>query len=409
MGELRRVIIVCDVATISGGAAKVALDGAMGLARRGIETHLFSAVEPIAPELEQAGVKVTCIGQQYFLGDSNRFAAARRGIWNDEAKSAFHSMLQKFSPKDTVVHVQQWMKALSPSVYAPVVENRFPFTVTLHDYFIACPQGGFLVVPTGEVCERRPMSLSCVACNCDPRNYAQKLWRVARQVGQNRVLFRSKALRHVVYVSDRSRSVLEPVLPSYLNWHFVPNPIEVPHRPRVDPTQNRDYVFVGRLSKEKGVGIFAHAAREAGVPAVFIGDGDQHDSILEINPDAEMAGWLKPGEVLERLAASRALVFPSIWHEMQGMAVAEAASLGVPALVAEHCAAADAIVNNETGLLAMRGSVGDLVIKLRRMQDDTLVDRLSKAAYERFWNAPPTMQRHVDALLQTYDAVLTSP
>lgn len=409
MNQPKRVIVVTDYAWVIGGASKVAILSAIALAERGYDTHHFSAVGPVDKDLRAAPVDVHCLGERAILDEPNRFVGARKGLWHRDAARAFARFLAGFSPADTLVHFHQWTKALSPAIFAPVLERNFRFVVTLHDYFISCPNGGFLIYPSGQICHRTPLTLDCITCNCDPRNYAHKLWRVARQVIQQRLLLSSGALTNVIYVSEFSRAVLSQHLPSVVNWHFVPNPIQSERHPRVDVTRNRAYVFVGRLSKEKGGALFAYAAKKTGVPAVFIGDGEEREAILRCNPDAEITGWVTPQEVYARLGEARALVFPSIWYEMQGLTVAEAASIGVPSIVGDRSAAREYVRDGETGLYMQGTSADDLASKLELLKDDGVLRRLSVAAYDDFWRRPPSMDVHVAHLEDAYRRIFATP
>ena len=400
-----RVIIVTDYAWVVGGASKVAMLSAIALAHRGYDTYYFSAVGPVANELADAPLTVRCLGELESLREPSRLTGARKGLWNLKARSALKRLLQNFSPRDTIVHFHQWTKALSPSVFSPVLDQGFRFVITLHDYFTSCPNGGFLVYPESEICTRTPLSASCILCNCDPRNYAHKLWRVARQTIQNRLLIHSEGLNNVIYASDFSRRILAHHLPRTLRWYFVPNPIQVEQVPRVDVRRNREYVFVGRLSKEKGGVIFAEAAKQANVPAVFIGEGEQRPTILAANAEAEITGWVTPAEVYARLARGRALVFPSIGYEVQGLTVCEAASMGVPSIVGERTAAREHVSNGKNGLYAKTASVDDLAEKIAMLEDDTLLERMSIAAYDGFWHCPPSTEEHVRYLEIAYRAI----
>ena len=149
MNQPKRIVIVTDYAWVIGGASKVAILSAAALARRGYDTHHFSAVGPVAKELAEAPVRVHCLEEQAILEQPSRLVAVQKGLWNRRANHAFIDFLKEFSPQDTLVHFHQWTKALSPSIFAPVLARGFRFVVTLHDYFACCPNGGFLVYPKG--------------------------------------------------------------------------------------------------------------------------------------------------------------------------------------------------------------------------------------------------------------------
>ena len=177
------ILILNDFGHINGGAAQVAIADAIALAQAGHAVTYLCAVGPVAAKLPAAGVRVICLEQQEIALDSDRFGAARRGLWNFQAARALDRLLAAY-PALPIVHIHGWSKALSGSVCAAALARRAPVVVTLHDFFSACPNGGFYQYPQQRICELRAMSPSCIACNCDSRSYAQKLYRVARQAVQ---------------------------------------------------------------------------------------------------------------------------------------------------------------------------------------------------------------------------------
>ena len=100
-----------------------------------------------------------------------------------------------------------------------------------------------------------------------------------------------------------------------------------------------------------------------------------------------------------------ALVFPSIWYEGQPLTVLEAKALGTPVIVSDGCAGRDCVADGVDGLWFRRNDADNLAEALRRFgQAD--VDALSRAAYERYWAEPATLERHVAAILALYRGLL---
>ena len=62
---LKNIVIVNDCAHIEGGAASVAINSAIGLAKH-YSVYLFSAVQPIDRRLEEVGVRVICMGKRTY-------------------------------------------------------------------------------------------------------------------------------------------------------------------------------------------------------------------------------------------------------------------------------------------------------------------------------------------------------
>jgi glycosyltransferase involved in cell wall biosynthesis len=200
---------------------------------------------------------------------------------------------------------------------------------------------------------------------------------------------------------------LRPWLPRSANYLRVRNPINIEKAPPSVPSNNRVFTFVGRLSPEKGAAVFASAARLADVGAVFVGSGRESLKIPTLNPDAILLGWQARAGVIQAIRSSRAIVFPSLWHETQGLVVMEAAAVGVPAVVSDACAARDNIVDGVSGLLFRAGDVADLAAKLRLLDSDQqLVEALGKAAYEQYWASPCTLYNHVQDLVGCYNYLM---
>jgi glycosyltransferase involved in cell wall biosynthesis len=224
---------------------------------------------------------------------------------------------------------------------------------------------------------------------------------------QNRFGRIPSSISAFIAVSDYSLSILRPLLPPSSRVFRVDNPIDIDRAAPSSILHNDTFTFVGRLSPEKGATMFAEASRLARVQAAFVGSGSEVEEISRLLGAGVLRGWQDRAGVIRSIQASRAIVFPSLWHETQGMVVSEAAALGVPAIVSDACAARDAVVDGETGLLFRAGDASDLARKLALLRDDHLLaPALGLEAYQRYWRAPSTYETHVKALVACYEKVL---
>ncbi len=397
------VIVLNDYASANGGSSIVALNSARELARRGGRVTLFTAV---GPEID--GLENICLHQQEIVSDPNRLRAIGHGLHNFSAARALRRALAGRDPRRTILHVHTYTKALSASVIAAGLDLGFPVVLSLHDFFITCPTGGFFVHKDAALCLRRPLSLDCVTCSCDRRNYGHKLWRTARTALQNRVLKLDRRLTHLIGISDFSVKIMEPYLPTTTPVTVVRNPVQCEDLGPAPVAENAPFVFIGRFSREKGPLLFAEAVAKSGVPALFIGDGELRAEAERIAPGATFTGWLPEHEVRAQLRRARALVFPPLWYETLGLVVIEAAAAGIPAIVASRCAATDFIRHDDNGLVFEHGSVDALCEQMHAMQNPSTAARLGQAAYRWHWDNPWTVERHVDDLLAVYDRALTA-
>ena len=404
---VQHVVVVNDSAHVNGGSAQVAIASARLLAEAGMQVHYFCATQPIDATLQVPGITVVCTGQADLLGAGSRAAAAVRGLWNTQAAHQLQRLLAGLPPQHTVVHVHGWTKALTASVFPAAQRAGLPVVLTLHDYFTACPNGGFYDYQRQEICQRTPMGLSCVATHCDSRAYSHKLWRLARQVVIKQLASVPAGLSDVIVLSQTSQRVLQPHYPASVRWHAVRNPIDVAPSQRTRAEANKPFVFVGRLAAEKGADLFAEAASALGLPARVVGDGEERAGLQARWPTLAVTGWLAPAQVQAELAGARALVLPSRWYEGQPLVVQEALAMGVPVIVADRTGSRDLVVHGENGLLFEQGKLESLQAMMGQLAaDDTLVQGMSERAHAMFWQDPPTAANHLRDLLPVYATAL---
>lgn len=402
------VICVVDSASEDGGASQTALSTAVELARRGVTVTLFTGLGPVSSLLFGIhNLRVICLNQKHILHNSNRIEAATQGLWNFEAAACLRRVLGSSPQGRTVVHIHTWQKCLSNSVLSEAVASRLPTVITAHGFELACPIGSLFRPDTNAACSLRPMSAACASCNCDPRNYGHKLWRLTRQFIQVRITDPPGAIGAVVVGSRSAGDKLCPHLPKGSQLHIIPPPIEM-NAPTsvVPPSDDAPLCFVGRFSKEKGAHLWARAARTLDTPTVFIGDGPMRAELESLCPSARFTGWLPFEEVHRHIRESRGIVFPSICLETYGRAVAEAAALGRGAIVADACAAAELVADGETGFHFRTGNVDSLCDKARQFLSLGTAAHFGAAAFRRYWDDPSTLEMYGNRILTLYNKLL---
>jgi glycosyltransferase involved in cell wall biosynthesis len=400
------IIVANDFAHVNGGAAQVALSSAIGLAGHGHNVTLFAAVAPIASGLQDSGVALVLTNQYDIKSDPKRLRAAAQGIWNPRAARKMKELLSRSVPDQTILHVHGWTKALSSSIIHAAIGRGFHVVVTMHDYFYACPTGGFFNFRTRQACPLRPLSAACLREKCDRDGYAEKLWRCTRQAVQNTLGLPRSPLLSFITLSDFSENVLRPFFPSEAAIYRLDNPNDFVKEPPIDVESNIHFASVGRLTPEKGPDLLAKAARDLNCEVTFVGEGPSREAVASIMPHAQITGWQSRESVRSHLREARALVLASLWYEAQPLVVLEAAAMGIPAVVPDQCAARELVENGITGLWFRSGDYADLRDKMDILRRAQNAARMGQAAYDRYWANPFTLERHVISLEQCYRAIL---
>jgi glycosyltransferase involved in cell wall biosynthesis len=145
--------------------------------------------------------------------------------------------------------------------------------------------------------------------------------------------------------------------------------------PGVGTRQEDYFLYVGRLSEEKGIDTLIASAKQLRTTRFLVvggsAKGDQEPYLDQISAlqNMEYLGQLPHEQVFEYMKKARSLVFPSAWDEPFGLGVVESFACGVPVIASDRGAMSELVDNGRTGLLFSGGDSEDLTKKLSYAHD----------------------------------------
>lgn len=370
--KIKNIIIYNDYAFLCGGASKVAFDGAIALAKKGYNVTFLSGTGPVNSTLTTQGISCVCLEQPDLLSDKNKIRAALRGLWNIKAYRQTKKLLKQYNGQETIILVHCYSKTLSSSIFAAMKNTDFKVIYTLHDYFTACPNGGFYDYHHQKLCNVAPLSLECIFKNCDSRSYLQKLYRLLRQV-IIRLCLRNSNNIYAYNVSEMSKKLMEPYVAHFFKvYDTLLNPVDINKSEIEDMPDNGTYLYIGRLSKEKGADDFCKVITELGLQGEVLGDGYMAEDLKRAYPNISFKGWVDGNAKIEEVRKAKCVIFPSKVHETYGLIVPESLSYGIPCIVPTGCGATSLIENGKNGFVYKMGDYEDLKKKvILMMNSDT--------------------------------------
>jgi glycosyltransferase involved in cell wall biosynthesis len=378
--NIENVIVINDFNYVQGGASKVAIQTAKLLSENNnLKVYFFSAVNKIEENIK--GVEYITTNQNEALRYKNKIVGFVNGIYNIKAKYKLRNLLMSLDNKNTVVHVHGWTKALSSSIFDILFEMNFKVIVTLHDYFTACPNGGYFNYKESRICDLKPLSVKCLKCNCDSRNYGFKLYRILRSFVQNKIVCLNDKLEYAIGISDLNIEVLKKTLNKDVKLEKIYNPIEMEkNNEKVLVKNNEYYLFVGRLDKEKGIDVFCREISKIdNAKSIVVGDGSERKELEQKYKNIEFVGWKSEDEVKKYMKKARALIFPSLWYEAAPLTPLEAMKIGIPCIISNCCAATE-YVDGKNGLIFDPYIECDLIIKIQELEKN--ISEYSDNAYD---------------------------
>ncbi len=400
---LDRVVVINDRSAKIGGASNLAILSATLLQEAGVAVTYFAgdSAGSERPAADTVNLAAKPLMQQ------PRLSALASGLYSRQAYDGLSALISRVDTRGTIYHVHGWSKILSPSIFRALWPVRDRVVLHAHDYFLSCPNGGFANYRRSQVCPLTPMSLGCLATNCDKRGYHEKIWRSARHMMREHYYPIQKFAANIIVVHQRMREYFARGQMDMGNIETIRNPVEPFLDHPAEPWKKRDFFFVGRLEPEKGFEDAAIAARLAGGKLQIIGDGAGRLRLEQDFPEVVIHGWKSKSEMRNILCDARALVVSSRVPEPFGLAALEAVTSGIPVILPDTALLGDELAALGCGLTFQGGKVETLASGMRRLaSDDILLRLMSVNCLRRSGELAHTPVSWCDALLNLYDRVL---
>ena len=383
---MKRILLVSKFYYTRGGAEVVAINMANDLAKRGYEIGVFTMDYPqnLSPENFYTASQVDFSGG---LIDKLKFAMRTMGY--NGIKSSFKKALQEFNPD--IVHLHNVHSYLSPAVVKLAKEYGCKVVWTLHDYKLACP--AYSCLNRGRICEKCFTSkINVVKERCFKENLPASVLAYFEAVKWNV----KKLQRYVDYFVCPSAFIKRQMLKAGLQeeklkvvCNFV-DPIKLDQLKRAEIPDTRDdfYVYVGRLSEEKGVATLLKAAKDLPYKLKLVGGGHLYDGFIAEYGNCdniEFMGHQPAEKVAEILLSAKCLVLPSECYENNPLSVIEALCAGIP-IVGANIGGIPELIDAEWGETFESGNVEDMQQAITRVKKKKKYDykSIAKRSQERF-------------------------
>lgn len=324
--------------------------------------------------------------------------------------------------KSDIVHLAG--PAMLPLALAWLLRKKA--VIVHHGYQSVCPDGSLIHFADERVCCNSFASgdaRDCVRCRTARLGWLRGLVSVALAYPR---LWLCRRVAANIAVSQHVKERLD--LPRTTTIYSASEEISIPldaesPRPSLfdsseSPSNAPLFVFVGRLTNEKGVATLLHAAAELAADDIefrvrIVGDGPERARLailswaLHLRDQVEFTGTLKGAALEAAVSGASAIVLPSVVEETAGQVAMEQMMMGRVVIAADIGGLGEIV--GEAGLKFPPGDVPALTKCLRRVLSDAeLCATLGRAARSRALEHF-TAQRMVDEHMELYCRILETP
>lgn len=294
------------------------------------------------------------------IGGMSGPALAAAAVWNHSTYRELRALFQRERPD--IAHFHNTHPLISPAGYYAARAEGLGVVQSLHNFRLVCPNG--LLFRDGRVCEDclgkffpwpgivhacyRSRAASAVTAGMVSVHKPAGTW--------------TKVVGVYIALSEFSRrKFIAGGLPAD---KIVVKPNFLVRDPGIGSGRRSFGLYVGRLSKEKGLPVLERAWERLPpeMPLKIIGG-----PISEQGRPAANVQWLGPQSkerVFAELREAAFLVFPSECYENCPMTIIEAFATGLPVIASDGGSAAEMVRDHQTGLHFRTGDSSDLAAKL---------------------------------------------
>jgi glycosyltransferase involved in cell wall biosynthesis len=297
--------------------------------------------------LESAGHEVSQLIVENPKGTSPAALKLAQAPWNIGAAKQAQRVADIFRPD--IIHVHNTWFSLSPSVVSALSRLGIPIVVSIHNFRTSCINGMFL--RDGEICERclgRRLPLDGIRFRCYRGSLLESVLAAGTTAITRTQYAKSPGVSKFIVLTDFGKTKLAgagiPEEKIVVKPNFVPPGVN-----RINDVSISDtYLFVGRLSAEKGPQILVEAWKsiDPKFRLTVCGDGPMRAELMKRAPrNVDFLGWCEPTQVRDLIAKSRALLLPSLWYEGFPQVLLEAFAGALP-VIATNIGERDELIGN---------------------------------------------------------------
>lgn len=309
-----------------------------------------------------------------------------------------------------VIHIHNWHFAASPILIRAAKKLKIPVVVTLHNYRLLCPSATLFhngKLFTESLKEHFPWK--AISNKVYRDSWLQTFWLAGITYWHKRLKTWQSVDRYITLNEFSKQLFLKSDL------HLKESQIDVKANFVSDSGYNvkqREsyYLYVGRLSPEKGLPTLLAAFSNTSYKIRIVGDGPLRKNVEQAakeNENITYLGACSNESIRSLMKSANALIFPSIWFEGMPMTILEAFSTGTFVIGSKLGAMESLIADDYNGYLFTPGDILSLRANIARWESLDALSRSIRSIHARLtYESHYTPENNLDKLLHIYSSTI---
>jgi len=405
-----KILLVNKFLFYKGGDAISTLETGKLLSKKGNEVNFWGMKHSLNMDFSFQDYFVSNVDYDNEVNIWYQVKKSIRILYSLEAKNKMDRLMSNWRPD--IVHLNNFAHQISPSILDVFKKYRIPAVMTMHDYKLVCPS--YLMLLDGKPCEKckNGKYYHCFINKCTKNSYLKSLVNTLEMYLHHKIL---KIYNNISFFISPSIFLMEKVREMGFNGNIVylPNFVDVEkYKPNYNP-ENKDIIYFGRLSGEKGIDTLISSVKNLDVSVIIIGSGPCESKFKnrvkeELINNIHFLGFKKGKELRDIISRSLFVVVPSECYENNPLSVLESFALGKPVIGSRIGGIPELVIDGKTGFTFKAGNVSDLRKKIKDLSGNiNLIKELGKNA-RRTVEEKFSPEKHYDGLMKIYKMAIDS-
>ena len=328
-------------------------------------------------------------------------------VWNIFAAKKIRSKIRQYQPD--IIHIHNWHYAIGPIVFRVAKKAGIPLVHTLHNYRLLCPSATLLYnkqLFTDSIKATFPWK--AIFKKVYRNSFFKTFW-LAFSVWFHKKIGTWKMIDKYIVLTESAKNLFVHSSLGIPGQKIIVKPNFVKRNGQISGKRKNHFMFIGRLSEEKGIHVLLEAFTNSNYELHIAGSGPLKEKVLEVcttSSNIKYIGNLNKDDVVIAMNSCTALIFPSIWYEPFGLVIIEAFSSGCPLLASNIGSPAELVQHGINGFHFEAGNATALNKQLHHWQNLSEPEKEkirynSFSTYKKFY----TPEKNKEQLIEIYKSL----
>jgi glycosyltransferase involved in cell wall biosynthesis len=349
---------------------------------------------------------ITTKNMDFHSSAVSRYLYPFKIIYSFEANKKIGQVIDEFKPD--IVHMNNINFQLTPSIIYAVKKRGIPLVQTVHDYQMICPNHLFYSFGENKPCERclEGSKLNCIKYNCIHDSKVKSILGVVESKLYSFLKTYKKVDLYVCPSYFLENKLLSSIDIYKGKTYTIHNFIEKKTDYKILEDKEPYIVFVGRLSKEKGVELLAETAKLLPQYKFLVVGSGPDEGVLHNIPNVVLTGFLTGQALTDTMANAKILLAPSVCYENCPLSILEAHSMGVPVVTMNSGGMAELVKDGVTGSLVQAPTAQSVAQTIVKTLDNEEYYNSLKQNCENEWENIADVESYCENLIGKYKELI---